>query len=106
MKSISEYFVALSGSAVSRSSKKHRVFALSSKRAEFIALAVSIKETLWFKKFGTLFEIAIENNDLRNLFSISVREINMDCIRDAQNPVVSELSKRVDMKYQFTIDNG
>lgn len=63
----------------------------------------------WYKggvvKFQTSLKIILPNDDLRCIFSICSAEDNQGCIADARNRSLSDLSKHVDVKYQFVGDH-
>lgn len=57
------------------------------------------------KKFEKSLKGAIYADDLRSLFSICIGEDNQGCIADAQQGYVADLSKHVDVKYQFIVNH-
>lgn len=104
-KSVSGYVFLSAEGAVSWRSKQQSVVAQSSKEAEFIALAFCIREALWLQKFEEFFDRILIKGEAHDIFNITLGEDNMGCIRDAQTPVISDLSKHVDIKYQFLVDH-
>lgn len=57
------------------------------------------------RKLEKIFKISLDKKEIGDSFNISIGKNNMGCIRDALTRVVSELSKHVDVKYQFIINN-
>lgn len=104
-KSVSGNVILFAGGPVSWKSKRQSVVAQSTKEAEFIALSTCIRELLWFKKFGNMLERIISKKKVDQLFNVSIAEDNQACIREAKNPGSSELSKHIDVKFQFLVDN-
>lgn len=100
-KSISDYVFICSGGPISWSSKQQKIVAQSFMEAEYTSSEFFIRETLWLKNFGTIFKNTFNEHDLVCMFNIKIGESNMGCLRHEHNPVVSELSKHVDIKYQF-----
>lgn len=47
----------------------------------------------------------LDEEIVASLFDICIGEDNQACNADAQNPVLSDMSKYVDLKYQFLVDN-
>ena len=94
--SISEYTFLIDGGAVSWSSKRISVIALSSTKAEYIAAAHIAKEALWIR--ALLGEIA------RPLF------LPITIYSDNQSPVTSSkdahhharTTKHIDIRFHFT----
>jgi len=84
----------LNGGLICWKSKRQSVPALSTAEAEYIALAMGIHEGKWLlaltQEIG-FFEIT----------SIRVLEDNQACIRIAKNPVLTQRSKAIDIKYHY-----
>lgn len=62
-----------------------------------------IRETLCIQKFETTTSEVLSHGDLQNLFSICIGKDNQACIFDAQNSTLTDLSKHVDLKFQFLL---
>lgn len=64
-----------------------------------------MREILWLKKFKDLWKLVVPNDGVDRMFNISIGEDNILCIKDAHILIVSEMSKHVDIKYQFLVDH-
>uniref|UniRef100_A0A0K8T1E2 Reverse transcriptase Ty1/copia-type domain-containing protein n=2 Tax=Lygus hesperus TaxID=30085 RepID=A0A0K8T1E2_LYGHE len=94
-KSTSGFLIQIFGAAVSWSSRKQSITALSSTEAEFVALASAVAETVWI--IGLLREISIDPG------IPIVFEDNQGCIKNIQKWEQKRL-KHVDIKYNFVRD--
>lgn len=98
-KSIGGYVFLFAGAAFSWKSKKQSVVAQSSVEAEYIALADTVREAQWIKKFERPF------GSPKDLFEIAIGEDNQGCIALSDDRVVNNRSKHIDIKYQMIMDN-
>ena len=96
-KSISGYVTMMCGGAVSWSSKKQSVTALSSTEAEYIAAACAAQESSWLVAFLT--EIGCPPRK-----SIPLFVDNQSAIKLIMNPVTHDCTKHIDMKYHYVRD--
>lgn len=93
------------GSSINWRSKRQTVVAQSSQEAEFIALYSCVSDILWIRKFAGILEHALDKEVVHNLLDICIGEDNQAFIADARNPRVSDLSKHIDLKFQFPLDD-
>ena len=98
-KSISGYVFMFAGGAVSWRSKQQTSVAQSSLEAEYIALAFAIPEALWFRNFGVIV------NPVTDGMPLSIKSDNQGCISVAQNGIMNERTKHIDVKYQMIVHN-
>ena len=96
-KSISGYVVTMCGGAVSWSSKKQSVTALSSTEAEYIAAARAAQEASWLQSFLT--EIGCPPTK-----PIPFHVDNQSAIKLIKNPVTHDRTKHIDVKYHYVRD--
>lgn len=71
-----------------------------------MALSFAVKDLLWMRKFGLMLQKATDESIVRELLDVSISRDNRACITDTRNPVLSEMSKYVDLKYRFIIDKS
>lgn len=98
-------FSLCSGGATAWRSKQQPVAAQSSEKAEFVALALCVRDVLWRKKFKGMPKEIIAVRKMKKLFDIFIGEDNQACIAIAQSPVLSDKIKHIYFKYQILIDN-
>jgi hypothetical protein len=91
-KSTSGYVFMLAGSAISWKSKKQDITALSSCEAEYIAGSSAAQEALFLKQILTDLKYEIQ-------LPITLYIDNQSAIKIAQNQVISNRSKHIDVKY-------
>lgn len=103
-RSVSGFCVMVAGRMVRWRSRHQTVVAQSSKKAVFVALATCLRKALWFKKFETMFLKIMKKECTDQLFQVMIGEDNVASIKDASKPVASDLSRHVDIKYQFLVD--
>jgi hypothetical protein len=82
---------------VSWCSRKHTSVALSTAKAEYIALYVAVREELWFRKilvdlFGDEMDSTIIHCD------------NQSCVKLSENPLFHDKSKHIEIKNHYIID--
>jgi phosphopantetheinyl transferase (holo-ACP synthase) len=95
-KSTSGYAFLLGGACIAWSSRLQSVVAQSTAEAEYMAAAMATKEALWLKA-------------LMGEFGLHVSTVNLLCdneaaIAIANNPIISQRAKHIDMQYHFIRD--
>lgn len=85
--------------AISWRSKMKDIDSQSTVEVEFIALAFSIREALWFRRFKTKSEVPLKT------FNICIKEDSQGFISLAKDNMVIDRSKHIDIKYQFLVSN-
>jgi hypothetical protein len=93
--STSGYVFLLNGGAVSWASKRQKSVATSTTEAEYMALALGIKEAIWLRRL--LGEIGMPQGGATPVFVD-----NQSCIKLAKNPENHQLTKHIDTQYHFT----
>lgn len=97
-KSTSEYFTFVGGNLVTWRSKKQKVVALSSAKAEFKGMSKGLCELLWLKRL--LAEIGFAPNTKMNLFCD-----NKAAIQSSHNPVQHDRTKHIEVYRHFIKQN-
>lgn len=95
-KSLSGYVFTLFGTAVSWKANLQSVVALSTTKAEFIAVTEAIKEATWMR--GIISELGISQEQ------ITVYCDNQSAIHLSKHQVYHERSKHIDVKLHFIRD--
>lgn len=85
--------------AVRWHSKKLDVVAQCATEAEYIALAFTVRESLWTKKVSRPIRIK------KKALNIFIKEDNQGCISFSKDNIVNHRSKHIDINYQPTADN-
>ena len=101
-KSTSGFVFILAGAAISWSSKKQPVIALSSTEAEYIAAAHAVKEAVWLRRLLT--ELGL---DLTDPTTLHVN--NQSAIVIARNPEFHDRTKHIEVQHHFLrqlVDEG
>jgi hypothetical protein len=98
-KSISGYVAILAGGAVSWSSKKQTVTALSTAEAEYVAAAHATKQVLWQRTL--MEEASMDQPDKSTLYSD-----NQAAIAIAKNPQYHARTKHIDISLHFVRDHA
>jgi hypothetical protein len=101
-KSISGWVAKINGDAVSWSSKKQRVVALSTCEAELYAESAAIQEVLWLRGLMEELGLHVQTGSI-------VYGDNQSTIAVSENGVKTERTKHVDVKYHFvteTVERG
>ena len=93
-RSFTGFVFCFNGSPVSWESKKQRTVALSSTEAEFMAMTEAVKETLYFRRL-------FEELGMEKLLDISIYNDNMGALKLAENPVLHNRSKHIDLRFHF-----
>ena len=100
-RSTTGYVFILNGAAVSWKSKLQSVVALSTAEAEYMALCETVKEAVYLQQL-------LEEIGLKAL-PVTIYEDNQPCIHIASNPVTSNRSKHIAVRYHYVrevISNG
>jgi hypothetical protein len=101
-RSISGWVAKINGDAVSWSSKKQRVVALSTCEAELYAESAAIQEVLWLRGLMEELGLHVQTGSI-------VYGDNQSTIAVSENGVKGERTKHVDVKYHFvteTVERG
>jgi hypothetical protein len=93
-RSTTGYVIYLNSSPVAWRSKTQIVIALSTTEAEYMALAEGVKEILWLKQL--LVEL-----DILPIGSCRVFEDNQAAINLAENPVLHQKTKHIEIRFHF-----
>jgi hypothetical protein len=94
--SIAGYIYCINGGAVSWSSKKQHVVALSTTEAEYIALTHAAKEAVWLRALFT------EIYDSRCAhYPVQLFSDNKSAIHLVQNNVFHSRTKHIDIRYHY-----
>jgi hypothetical protein len=88
----------LAGGAISWSSKKQAVVALSSTESEYVGLSLAAKEAVWLRRL--VGEIGI--SEVYNGEPVTNLADNQGSIKLAQNDSTSKRTKHIDIRYHFT----
>jgi hypothetical protein len=97
-KSTGGYVFLMNGGPISWKSRKQSIVALSSTEAEFIALADTAKEALWWRKI--LREIDPKNINVPT----TILEDNQSAIKLSKNHIHNDRSKHIDVRCFFIRD--
>jgi hypothetical protein len=92
-KSVGGYVSMMSGAAITWKSTKQSIIAQSSMEAEYIALAEAAKETQWLRKLQQ--EIFSNSSSTPT----TIFEDNQSTIKLSNNPLHSNRSKHIDVRY-------
>ena len=93
-RSTSAYVYFLAGGPVSWSSKTQKSVALSTAEAEYMALSDASKECVHLK--GLLQSMDVEQEEIPTIF-----EDNQSAQKIAENPVMHDRTKHIDIRYHF-----
>jgi hypothetical protein len=91
-KSIGAYVFLMNGGAITWRSKKQPIVALSSCEAEYIALSDAAKESQWLMNLHK--DICQSTN-----VPIVIFEDNQSAINNAQNPILTDRNKHIQVRY-------
>jgi hypothetical protein len=97
-KSTSGYIFCLAGGAISWSSKKQAVVALSSTESEYVGLSLAAKEAVWLRRLVG----GIGLSEIYNGEPVTILADNQGSIKLAQNDSTSKRTKHIDIRYHFT----
>lgn len=64
-----------------------------------------VRKTLWLEKFEGLMKWFMKDKALKKWFNISAGQGSLVCQSAGHNPVISNLSKHMNLKWQFLINN-
>ena len=93
-KSTSGYVFMLSGGPVSWSSRKQKCVALSTAKAEYVALSAAVQECMWLRQLEA--ELSYDNDRPTVIF-----EDNQSTIAMAKNPQFHGRAKHIDIRHHF-----
>jgi len=97
-KSTSGYIFLVAGGAVSWRSKRQTCVALSSCEAEYVAMCLATRESIWLSRLLC---------DLRNQDQPKIAALGVDndgSIDTAQNTAINQRNKHIDLQYHFVRD--
>jgi hypothetical protein len=92
-RSTTGYAYILYGGAISWSSKRQSSVALSTVEAEYMAAAAAVKEALWLRVLLAELQLPYE--------TILIYGDNQGSMQLVQNPIISQRSKHIDIRYHF-----
>ena len=95
-RSTTGFVFMLNSGAVSWSSQRQRIVALSTTEAEYIALAKGTQEAVWLKRFFQEIDQKCE--------TIPMYVDNQSAIKLANNPEYHAKTKHIDVRYHFVRD--
>lgn len=98
-KSMSGYVFSINGGAIAWKSQRQSIVALSTMEAEYIGLANAMKEGKW------LLFLLKEFFPNKSCLPLPIFEDNQSCIKLAQNPIVNDRSKHIDVRLHFIRDD-
>jgi len=95
-KSIRGYTFVLNGASISWNSKKQTMVALSSTKAEYMALTQAVKESIWLQ--ALLLDLGARRHleEVRNIYIDNQGELAL-----ARNPEFHARTKHIDIQYHF-----
>jgi hypothetical protein len=93
-KSTTGYIFMCCGGPLSWESTKQKIVATSTAEAEYVALALAVKEAIWLRKLFHDLELTVP--------IIPLHEDNEACIKIAENPVFHRRTKHIDIRFHFT----
>lgn len=82
-------------------SKLRTIVFISTKGAGYEALARFIREAFWIRKFAQNLKKELPVNSFDMIFNVLIGEDNMAGNMDGRNPIFFDMSRHVDIKYQF-----
>ena len=85
----------LAGEAINWRSRKQTFVALSTCEADYVAASHACKEAIWLSR------LHVDMLNLRNSKCIELRNDNSGAIATAENAVINQRNKHVDLKYHF-----
>ncbi len=97
-KSVGGYVTMQAGAAITWKSTKQSIVAQSSMEAEYIALAEAAKETLWLRK------LQAEIRPSQISVPTTIYEDNQSTIKLSKNPIHSNRSKHIAVRYHMIQD--
>eukprot|EP00253_Pinus_taeda_P031340 PITA_31340 len=96
-KSTSRYCFEIGSRITSWCSRKHKFVALSSSKAEYMAVSTTSCEAIWLRKL-------LVNLFRRNMEATKIMCDNQSCIKLYENPVFQDRSKHIDIRCHFVRD--
>lgn len=97
-RSTTGYVYKMAGAAVSWKTRKQQTVAMSTNESEYMALGDATKEALWLRSLLT------EMSVIRRGYPIRINCDNEGCIHLAENPLLSDRSKHIDIRHHFVRD--
>jgi hypothetical protein len=94
----SGYIFCMAGGAISWSSKKQAVVALSSTESEYVGLSLAAKEAIWLRRLVG----GIGISEIYNGEPVTILADNQGSIKLAENDSTSKRTKHIDIRYHFT----
>jgi len=79
------------GGPISWESTKQKITATSTAEAEYVALALAVKEAIWIRKLFFDLELPVP--------IIPLHEDNEACIKIAENPVFHKRTKHIEKRF-------
>lgn len=102
-KSVSGKILMCAGSLIHWRSKQQKPVGQSSNESDFVSLAACIRDDLWKMKFLTTMKKVLDSTTAKHIFDIG--KDNQACNADSLDPLLSDLSKHIDLKCQFLVDH-
>ncbi len=91
-RSTSGRIILYNGCPVTWKSKRQSVPAKSTAEAEYISLSEAITDAIWLKNLADEMDFKVKDPQI-------IHEDNQACIQIAENPVITQRSKGIDIKY-------
>jgi hypothetical protein len=92
-RSTTGYIFMCCGGPISWESTKQKITATSTAEAEYVALALAVKEAIWIRKLFFDLELPVP--------IIPLHEDNEACIKIAENPVFHKRTKHIEIRFHF-----
>src|SRR5690242_3872909 len=96
-KSILGYLFKLADGPIAWRSKKQLTVALSSMEAEYMSLTIAVQEAIWLRTLLTELEIGPKG-------PIMINCDNQAVLAHANNEMITQCTKHIDIKYHFVRD--
>ena len=96
-RSQSGYMFLLGGGPISWDSRKQKTVALSTTEAEYMAMAKSVKETIYLQRI-------VQELRFSSYGDLTIHCDNRSCLALAENPTFHARSKHIDIRHHFIRD--